>query len=278
MEETVERVMPDADWVMDKDNHLHIRKPKGRRYKVGVFTSDLHGKHHYKVTSPVVYADMVNKASYDAVFMRYPYLYGAGYDRKVFYNRLQMSKYFLPWSVDTERFKPLEKTYDVGFIGAIGDCYPIRQQVWDNLYYVARGYKVYRNMAPKGKTFERQWSKLKDTHLVGDDYAKRLGETRIMIFDCSYYLYPIQKLTQTTSAGCLMMCNQPSMGKKLGFIPWKTYVEIDEHTWEDTLLYFLENPKEGGLVAKQGMEMTRERHSHEVRAAQFISLLEKELD
>ncbi len=274
MTDTVKRLMPDADWVMDFDNNLHVRKPRDRNYKVGVFSSDLHGKAYYGITSPTLYADMINTADYDAVFMRYPYIYGTSYDYKSFTNKLTMDKHFLAWSVKTDRFIKHEKKYDVGFIGAVGKPYPLRRQIWEGLYYVGRGYKVYQLKSPPGKTFTRKWSKLEETHLVGDAYSKRLGETGVLIFGCSRYLYPLQKFTQASSAGCLVMCNKPSMASSLGFVNGKTYVEVDLYNWEEVLQYYLGNEQEAQRIATAGMKMTQKYHSHKVRARQFVEMLQ----
>ena len=274
MDEVVKRVMPDADWVMDFDNNLHVRKPRNRNYQVGVFSSDLHGKAYYGITSPLLYADMINKAEYDTVFMRYPYIYGSSYGYKSFINKLTVDKHFLPWSVDTDRFIQQEKRYDAGFIGAVGKPYPLRRQIWEGLYYVGRGYKMYKLRSPPGKTFTRKWSKLEETHLVGEAYSQRLGETGILIFGCSHFLYPLQKFTQASSAGCLILCNKPSMASPLGFVDGKTYVEVDLHIWEELLQYYLENESETRRIAEAGMKMTRKHHNHRVRAVQFVEMLQ----
>jgi len=86
---TVGRVMPDVDWVIDRDNNLLERRSPNRAYRIGVFISDLHGKHYYGVSNPVEYAKLINKSDYDAVFMRYPLLYGMSYHPMVFWKHIE---------------------------------------------------------------------------------------------------------------------------------------------------------------------------------------------
>lgn len=275
MDVTVERVMPDADWVIDKDNDLHNKKPKNRRYRVGVFSSDLHGKHFYETGSPIKYAEMVNDAGYDAVFMRYPMLYGTKYSPKAFLENLGPEAHWVPWSVNPDKFKPRRPfKHDVSFIGWISDVYPLRKRIWEDLYYVARGYRVLRRRAPTGTTFERTYESLKDKFLVGDAYAEAVGSTRILLFGCSRYLYPIQKFFEGTASGCLVMSNAPSMCKQLGFVSRDTFIEVHEGNWEDGLMYFLENPLQAKIIANRGRKLTLENHTHEVRAQQWLEVLE----
>jgi len=275
---TVGRVMPNADWVIDRDNNLLEKHPSGRKYRIGLFTSDLHGKHFYKVNSPLEYAKMVNKAGYNAVFMRYPMVYGTSYRPDVFYDHLKMDKHWLPWSVNEEFFYPIRPfKYDVSFIGTYHHvphgAYPLRKEIWKGIYFTARGHRILRERAPIGKTYERSWELLKETHLVGEDYARALGETRVLLFGCSKYLYPVQKFFEGTAAGCLVMSNAPCFANRLGFINGDTFIDVDEFSWEEALTYFLENKREAAKIAKRGREMTLKHHTHDIRAKQWLEML-----
>jgi len=275
MSETVKRVMPNADWVIDYDNNLHVKKPNNRKYKVGHFISDLHGKHHYGLTSPVGYVEMINKANYDAVFMRYPLIHGTSHRPDVVYDRLTCDKHWVPWSVDVDYYRPKDKRVDVSFIGTLGTCYPLRKEMWEGVYYVARGHKIIREQSPPGKTYERHTDKLIHTHLVGSKYRDMLAETRMFLFGCSTYRYPLQKFFEASASECMIMSNSPSMAKKLGFIPNKTYVEVSEIDWEEQLLYYLDNPDSVKKIAVRGRLNTVEKHNHKVRAKEFVEMLKK---
>lgn len=274
LDETVQRVMPDADWVIDKDNALFEEKPHDKGYMVGHFISDLHGKHHYKIKSPVKYADALNQTGYDAVFMRYPLIQGTGLRPDVVYDRLKCEKRWVPWSVEAERYHPRrEKKYDVSFIGTVGAAYPLRKEIWDNIYYVARGHRILRQEAPRGKTYDRSVETLQDSHLVGEDYRRVLGETRILLFGCSRYRYALQKFFEAPASGCLVVSNAPSMAKRLGFVGDDTFVEVDAGEWEDTLIYLLENPGVVKRIAQNGTRNVLKNHTHKVRARQFLEMI-----
>lgn len=273
---TIERVMPDCDWVIDRDDSLHIPKPnkRKRRYKIGLFISDLHGKWSYGLKNPPQLTEFINKAGYDAIFMRYKLIYGTHYRPDVVWDRLKPEVFYIPWSVDQKQFKPSRiKRIDVATIGSNYDCYPLRKSINEGIYFVCRGKKLLVRSAPRGKTFERDILKLKDTHLVGEDYVKALGDTRIFITGCSIYRYPLQKFFQTTASECMLLCNEPSTAKELGFINDKTYFSIEEDTWEISLKYFLDNPSEVKRIARAGRKNTLLNHTHQKRALELIEFL-----
>jgi len=271
--ETVERCMPDADWVIDRDNNL-TPKPRNTSYKIGHFISDIHAKHKYNMNNPVEYVELLNKVGYDKIFMRYPLLYGTNHRPKIVYDRLNCAKEWSPWSADIDYYTPAEKSVDVSFIGRVNDAYPLRRLMWNGLYYVGRGRKLIREQPPFGTTYQRDIAKHQEQHLVGDKYRDALAETRILIFGCSIYRYALQKFTEASASGCLMICNQPTMNKRLGFIDGETYVEVDEVDWEEKLLYYMDNPEEAEKIATNGMKNTRKLHSHKVRAQQFLEMLQ----
>ena len=270
MDMTVTRVMPDADWVIDKDNNLHNKKPSNRSYKVGVFISDLHGKHYYRVKTPTGFTDMLNAAGYDRVWMRYPFIHGTSYSPDVVCKGLTAETQWVPWSINPDKFKPYANKWDVTFIGSRGTCYPLRNDIWKNIHSVAQGYKVLRREAPKGKTYTRDVKSLDSSHLVGENYAKTLGESRMLLFGCSVYRYAIQKFFEAPASHCLVVSNKPDMAERLGFVDDKTYVEVSNDNWKETLLYLLETPSYVQRIADAGMENVLKNHTHAVRAKQFL--------
>lgn len=273
LDETVERVMPDADWVIDGDDKLHLKLREDRSYRVGTFLSDLHGKHSYNIDNPVGFGSLLSSSDYDIFFMRYPLIYGTRYRSDIILNSIKNRSFWVPWSVDIEKFKPAEKEIDVAYLGTMGRCYPIRQDIWDGIYYAARGFRVLRHDAPDQPNSVGTYQGLRKKFIVGKEYWNALGKSRIMIFDCSDYLYPILKFFEASAAGCLIMSNAPSMGRRLGFEAGKTMVEINKENWEEVLRFHLEHPEAGEKIAEAGMESTRKYHNHPVRAEQMISFM-----
>lgn len=270
MDKTVKRVMPDADWVIDDDKSYHLKKPKNRKYKIGVFINDLHANHYYGITNPVEWSNMVLKAGYDGIFMRYPLIYGISHRPEIAYGILRGKAHWVPWSVNADKFYSRKKKQDVAFLGAFNGCHPLRNKIREGIFHVARGHKILCKVPPVGGIE----NPLNDNYITGDKYSEALGSTRIFIFDCSIYRYPILKFFEGAASGCLVMSDAPSMGERLGFIHRLTYSEIDDVIWEEGLKFYLEYPKEARKIANSGMNMTRKCHSHDVRSAQFLALLE----
>jgi len=273
MEDTVKRLMPDVDWVIDRDNNLLEPKPEG--INVAHFISDLHAKHYYDMRTPEGHITMLNNAGYDAIFMRYSEVYGTGSPSDI-YKFLLPSAYWIPWSFDPNRFypRPLRK-YDVAFLGNVNaKVYPLRRLIRDELHQLGDKYKTFTSTSPKGKTFERKISE----HLAGDKYADVLGHSAISIFDCSIYRYPLQKFFESLASGCLVVSTKPHGAESLGLIDGLTYVEINKDNWKKQLHYYLENPTEGKKIADRGHKIAHKYHTHEVRAGQFVKCLERELN
>lgn len=270
---SVKRIMPDADWVIVNKNHLERVAPsKERRYKVGVFLSDLHGKTSHDINSPVIFRDYLNTLNYDAFFLKYLELHGCGINPHLFEETLKGGVYHLPWSVDCDKHAWCNKKIDVTFAGNVSETYPLRKEMWNNLYHVARGYKIVRALKPDGKTFDRKLAEVEHPY-VGEDYCRLLNETKIMIFDCSKYRYPVQKYFEASASGCLMVCDEPSSAKKLGFIDGETYVDVNLYDWDSVLRYCLENYDSVKRIMRNGLKNTLMNHSHEKRAKEFVEML-----
>lgn len=275
MHETVQRVMPDTDLVIDMDHNLHNKKPRNRNYLVGLFVSDLHGKHYYNARSAEEHIQLINDAGYDVVFLRYPKLCGTKSHRNIYHEKLDAQVFWVPWSIDIRKYKPKKKDVDITFLGSTYDCYPLRKLIWGGLYYVGRGHRIVREKRPPGDPYEINVSETPSQFYVGKRYHDVLGRTRIFPFGCSIYRYPLMRFFEGTSAGCLVMSNPPSMAKYLGLVDGDTYIEINEFDWEEQLKYFLENDSERKRIASEGMKLTRKHHNHKIRAKQFLELFDE---
>lgn len=271
MEDTVKRVMPDADWVVDRDLNLHVPKPRG--INVAHLVSDLHGKHHYGLTTPEAHIEMLNRAGYRALFLRYTEVHGTSSSPDIYKRTLKPSAYWLPWSFDPTMFHPRGAVeYDATFIGNTSDpVYPLRRPILDELTRLSGRYRTFLAESPRGGTYERLISE----HFAGARYAEVLGRSRIFIFDCSRFRYPLQKFTQ--GSGTLVMSTRPGGADSLGLVDGVTYVEISEANWKDRLHYYLENPSEAEKIAERWRRVAERQHSHKVRAGQFVRYLEDEL-
>lgn len=280
MDETVKRVMPDADWVIDSDDGFELQVDRG--YKVGAFISDLHGKWNKDAATPASFVRLINSTGYDAVFLKYLYVYGTSASPDIFLEGLRSKVFFLPWSVDPDKFKPLEpKEWDVTFLGRaddLGVLYPLRVRLWKEgglrRFCDARGLRLLRGRSPKGKTYDRKISTLEDRFWVGRRYAEALGRTRFFIFGSSRHNYPLQKYFEGMASGCVVVADEPGGAEELGFVDGESYVEIDGDNWRQRLDYFIKHSGAAKRVADNGRKLVLRAHSHEVRAKEFVSMLE----
>lgn len=263
--DSVNRVMPDVDWVIDRDYNLKEVKPQDLR--VGHFISDLHGKQKYRAFRAHQHIKLLNEAGYTAIFMRYTELHGTKEDVDVYKTTLLPSAYWVPWSVNPKRHYPRGKIdYDVACMGTLSPkVYPLRTKMMKEMVTLQDEYRTLSRMAPKGTSFER---------LADDEYDGILGSIGIHIFDCSKYRYPLQKFFEGMASGCLVMSTRPGGSEKLGFVDEKTYVKVNRYNWKKKLLYYLENPGETKKIADRGRAMVLKYHTHEVRAKQFVRYLE----
>lgn len=272
LNDTVRRVMPDADWVIvDKNEFKPV--PKKKTYKTGVMLSDLHAKWSHNINNPMGFIKLINSCNYNAVFMKYLRIHGCGVSHNVFLKGLEAQAYHLPWSIDPAEYHPKKKDIDAAFIGAHGATYPLRSSMWKGILYAGRGYKVVRAQSPKGKTFERDADRLKTEHYVGEKYADVLGRTKMMLFGSSKYRYFVQKYVEAGMSGCCILSDAPADARRLGFVPNYSFVEVNEYDWEENLMYLLENPLEAQKIGRNCLNACRSMHTHEVRAKEFIHML-----
>ena len=271
LQDTVKRVMPDADWVMDAENAWDSPKPKKHRYRIGEFVHDIHGNHKYGLDNPVSTANKLNEAEYDSVFLRAPLIYGTSYRPNAFIDTLKCDKHWVPYSVDIGKYMvKTKRSIDVSCIGATFACYPLRREIAKDLYYVARGHKVFVNCGERDAVTR---SEKGEKMLVGKEYDDTLLRTRILIFDCSIYRYPLFKFFEGMAAGCMCMSDAPYMADKLGLTHRVSYAEITLLNWDEALQYYLDNPEDVERIAAQGRKIVKRQHNHDVRAKQLISIL-----
>jgi len=268
--------MPYAEWVIDKDDNFTT--PRERRFKVGLFVSDLHGKWSYLIGRPEGFIKLIARANYDAVFLRYRQVLSAGCDPDIFFNRLSNANW-VPWSVDGEFFHPRsEKRWDITFLGAHSPkFYPLRDQLWRGLpaFCNSEGLRLLRRESPPGKTFERRFNTLKNRYVVGHRYADVLRRSRIFIFGCSKFRYPLQKFFEGMASGCLVMADRPTNAEELGFIDGETFVQIGGKNWRDRVRHYLRHPGEMERIANNGRKLILEKHTHHKRAKDFARLLRR---
>jgi len=272
--DTVRRVMPDVDWVIDRERD--DRLPNRRAFMVGAYLSDLHGRGAFGIHGLRDYIDSVNNVGYDALFMRYLKIHGTEADPEIFLDELEPAIYFLPWSVNIEEFKPLrKKTHDVTFIGSVGKHYPLRKRIWSLLPIVCaeHGAELLMQTRPRGANSFSDGSKFPDAYFKSR-YSEALARTRIFIFGCSKFKYPLLKYFEGMASGCCVLADEPSCACELGFEDGVNYVKIDEENWYQKLSYCLDHPEKVKEIGRNARKLISTMHSHQARAVDFLSILD----
>jgi len=277
LEMTIARVMPDVDWVIDRERNTPL--PHNRDYKAACYLSDLHGRGSAGIRNdPKGHLDIINQIGYDIAFLKYEEIHFYDVDPRLFMTELEPQTVFLPWSVSVEEFKPKKtKAWDVAFIGTgRARVYPLRGILDRELrgYCEERGLRLLFSKRTRGTvTFTNQQLYEHPGFYFGPRYADALSKTRFFIFGCSIYRYPLVKYFEAAAAGCVVVANEPSSAEKLGFIDGETYVCVTNENWKDRLDYYLENPEEADRIAVNARNLILERHTHKIRAEQFVRCL-----
>lgn len=268
------------DWVMDRQRKEDLNYP--RRYYVGSYLTDIHAMRGMGITmkdGPVGVINFVNEIGYDAVFMKATHYYNSEHHPELFLRSLKPVIYFLPYSVDEQMFKPNKKNLDVAMIGSIGKR-PLRRIFANRLPEFCRKRKLTSLIAPHqiaplpGRIgFDAvRYDGEKGIYVRGS-YARLLGRTRFLVFCSGRRLYPIQKYFEGMASGCVCVADRPSCAEILGFVDGENYVEVTAGNWESKLDYYLQNPSEATKIAVNGRKLMLERHTHNIRAREFVDML-----
>jgi len=69
------------------------------------------------------------------------------------------------------------------------------------------------------------------------------------------------------------MVNEPSEAEELGFVDGVNYVKIGLGDWKEKLVYYAKHREEAEEIALNGRRLILERHTHEIRAREFMEML-----
>ncbi len=202
-------------------------------------------------------------------------------------SQLKCGYMFWPPSFEPSFFKPVDesqKKYDVAMIGSVGGFYPLRQIIEKNLPKLAdaHGWNALLRRPPSmnERLYRLQIDKaladpeLRKKWLLGEDYAKALAESKILIFGSSVFRYPLQKYFEAMGCGTLVMADSPFHAEDLHFKPDWNFIEINADNWQEKLEYILDDDQLREKIAKRGYETAMKCHSNKVRVQEFLNKLE----
>ena len=279
MEQTVRRIYggDPPDWVFHSP--LHAEVPRKRDYRVGFYSSDIHGYISLKLRGIVGYTELINSKGLDAVFMKYQYIRGWKEPKDYVLRNLKPKAFFLPYSVNPKKYMASDdRTHDITMIGSVGGVYPLRRIFWRELpaFCKERKLSLLLNKPEFPKcTFDGASKYASDPrYYLHKSYESALARSRFFVFDSSRYGYPLQKYFEGMACGCVCVADRPEHAQALGFVDGETYVEVNADNWRERIDYYLENPEEVDRIGKNARELVLKRHTHEIRARKFLKMLE----
>jgi len=131
--------------------------------------------------------------------------------------------------------------------------YPLRAFVQRNSRHVAYRPAVYR----------------------GDSYARLLNSYFCCFASSSIFNYVIAKYFEIPAAGSLLLADETSDLKRIGFVPGKHYVRVERKNALEKIAHCLEHPQEYQDIRREGMEYVRRNHSVLNRVARLESMLKE---
>lgn len=113
-------------------------------------------------------------------------------------------------------------------------------------------------------------------YIVGQHYAEVLRSTKVFIFGTSIFKHPIKRLFFGLGSGTCVLMDTPNCADKLGLIDGENYVSISEDNWAEKLKWILGDEEERYRIARNGLRLAQERHTHRVRAGEVLRILQDE--
>ena len=243
--------------------------PQERNFKVCGRVSDMH---HFQDK----FWNWLNDLDVDLLFFAYPE-----------YSHTNKAVW-LPWSVDPNYYYPREKKHDVAVLGACGKSYPLRASINGNIVKLCKENK-WRLLKPPSASYgtsphtpigsaEKMSIRAYDdggSVLVGGRYAEAMGASDVVLTGTSIYKYPIKRVFEALSSGCVLMSNDPNGADSLGLKDGENYLRITRGNWMQRLEWVLTHQEEMRKIQENGRKLVLERHTHNIRVKQMVEAMSK---
>ncbi|WP_179884863.1 glycosyltransferase [Bacillus sp. AFS015802] len=219
----------------------------------GVLICDLHHGNRFH------FRKFVNHFQVDLVFSHY---------RDAFRHRYPdfLDKFrWLPLCINQEIYKDyrLPKTINYLVMGHISPrIYKLRNKIVHEMKDV-HGFHYYEH--PGYRDFSEE-----EGAIIGDRYAMKINSAKMFFTDDSVFKYPIGKYFEVPACKTLLLAPGSPELRDLGFINGETFVEINDQNFLKKALSYIGDQDEMNRITKNAYEMVRSRHTHEIRAGEFV--------
>ncbi|GAG70983.1 unnamed protein product, partial [marine sediment metagenome] len=236
LNQTISRVMPEADWVIVNWSMVRALKndiifPKKRAYKIAMITSDIH-------KGPKNTVKGWNAGKWDAFLMIASKTKAAP---EYYINNLNAPIFILGHTINPEFFKPLDqpKKYDVSLLGHLGGFYILRRIMMKELPDLAKqnNWKLLMRGRPGGSIS----GALKTGRIVGYKYAEAIALSKIFISCEIRTRGAVKKYFEGMACRTCVLANTPIMAEDFHFRPDWNFVEIGRDNWKEKLKYYLKH-------------------------------------
>lgn len=174
---------------------------------------------------------------------------------------------WFPHWVNTKVFKDyhLPKEYSYLMMGCMWKgTYPLRAKMLETMKDLP-GFKYHQHPGYEQKDYKES------EFIVGARYAKEINKAKLFLTDNSIYQYTFMKYFEAAACNTLLVAPNSQEVMDLGFVPSVHFIEVDENSFLDKAKYYAKNyEKFGQMIALNGFEMVREKHSVEIRAKQLM--------
>ncbi|MFH1482484.1 MAG: glycosyltransferase [Patescibacteria group bacterium] len=175
-------------------------------------------------------------------------------------NKICDKIFLLPFSVDTNIYKPLNVNKDIDVLAAFttrDDVYPNRNKI------------------------HRMLNKMKITKITGkvihQHLIRSINRSRIVITSNNIFNSLSMRYTETLGCGGFLLADRPEDFDELGYVDGKHLVLYkDINDLKEKILFCLQKPKFRKFISKNGYEFVTKNHSNIVRVKQFTDIISRE--
>lgn len=226
----------------------------------GFLAGDMHNSHINKWRFKHVY-------KFGFSFFFYTYRDGAKKYRKKELN--DFNSFWIPLAVDINKFHDYNNKGEISVLstGRLNESvYPIRTKLAEKLKSIN-----------KFKRVKRPNDRLKSKWPINEDYAKLLSSAYITIVCGGDTCYPLEKYYEVPACKSLLYAPIFPELESLGFKPGENMIKVDLPNTYKQVTNLLSNLNKIDRISENGYQLIQERHTLDIRAKQFIKILEDNL-
>ncbi len=184
----------------------------------------------------------------------------------------------LPRCIDTTCFRPypVKKKYDVLTAGAMGDFYPFRRDM-HKVLSAFNGRRMptslsavsclkYYNLPHCGVNF-------KHNGMIREKYAEVISSALIMASCGGKYHLAFNKIFESMACGTVYAGERPYGEEQLGMVSGFNYIRLTPVNFLDQLTFYLDRPNLLDIIVDNGIQTAMKRYSIDVRAEDFVKII-----